>query len=327
MTPKIESGPTPITLPPTTWHSKERWVIVLIVTFSGMCLIGVIPGLQDISSGDAGSWYGIPNIDISWLSVVFTFLGIAFGVSAGRNIALAGHDRAVLAGKHRFGRPSLLQKGIRFFIALPLVLLGISLLVQAIMKEILLDVVSVAIKGSIGDWSIFVIVGTVGGIAITIPWEMYFRARADRFHSNECLTKWGKRLEYAQGLAHSVADLPFKVVQTATEATRAVASQAASATRSVAGASLNMAGRMPGEVARTAHQITSEIPLPFRRPTPPPNAPSQAPYHPSAPSPPAGAEQVAPVPNVERYCPACGAGNARAYAFCQRCGRALPTSS
>jgi len=26
----------------------------------------------------------------------------------------------------------------------------------------------------------------------------------------------------------------------------------------------------------------------------------------------------------ERYCPACGTGNARSYAFCQKCGKPLP---
>ena len=45
----------------------------------------------------------------------------------------------------------------------------------------------------------------------------------------------------------------------------------------------------------------------------PPTAPLAPPPYPNAPGVPA-----------ERFCPSCGGANARAAAFCQRCGRALP---
>ncbi len=34
-----------------------------------------------------------------------------------------------------------------------------------------------------------------------------------------------------------------------------------------------------------------------------------------------------PAPAAEKYCPACGQGNARASAFCSRCGKPLPPPS
>ncbi len=255
-------------------------MVVLIFAFSAMCVVGIIPGVQDVASGDKGSWHRIPNIYLSWVTIIFSLIGVAFGVSAGRNIAYANHDRSILSSKHRTGGPSLLQKGLRFFIGLPLVFLGVCLLVQAVFKEVLLDAVSLAIKGGLGSWTAYIIVGTVGGILITIPWEWFFRERVDRFHPTDCVTKWGKRLDYAQSLAHSVADLPFKAVRKATDTTRAVAS-----------ASVQMAGRVSGDMTRIASQVTSKLPFPAKvRPAqqnpPAPTVPaSQATESPPAPPP------------------------------------------
>ena len=50
-------------------------------------------------------------------------------------------------------------------------------------------------------------------------------------------------------------------------------------------------------------------------PPQPPYQPANAPPPPSPPSSPTSAE---------RYCPSCGGGNARAAAFCQKCGKPLP---
>lgn len=60
-------------------------------------------------------------------------------------------------------------------------------------------------------------------------------------------------------------------------------------------------------------------PPPSPPPTPAGTAPTQYPpiYPPPGPSPSTGI--------AERYCPACGAANARTYSFCQKCGKALPT--
>jgi hypothetical protein len=51
--------------------------------------------------------------------------------------------------------------------------------------------------------------------------------------------------------------------------------------------------------------------------------PASAPSGPYAASPPPGAGETTP-PVSERYCPACGAGNARVAGFCQKCGAPLP---
>jgi predicted lipid-binding transport protein (Tim44 family) len=55
-------------------------------------------------------------------------------------------------------------------------------------------------------------------------------------------------------------------------------------------------------------------------------------YSPPSPAPPPPPPPMAPPPPVpsgyavpaERYCPSCGGGNARAAAFCQKCGKPLP---
>lgn len=255
-------------------------MLVLIFAFSAMCVIGIIPGVQDVASGDKGNWNGIPNIYLSWATIVFSLIGVAFGVSAGRNIAYASHDKSILASKHHTGSPSLLQKGLRFFIGLPLMLLGISLLVQAVFKEVLLDVVSIAIKGGLGSWTAYIVVGTVGGVLITIPWEMLFRERIDRFHPNDCVTKWGKRLDYAQSLAHSVADSPFNAVRKATDTTKVVVS-----------ASARMAGRVSGTLTGMGSQLSS-------RPLSPDNAgpTRQNPPVPAVPASPAFESSPAPPP-------------------------------
>lgn len=283
----LSSSPPVLTLEPVTWRSKERWINVLILTFSVMCLVGIIPSVQDILAKDAGNWNGIPNVDLAWAGIVFSLIGIAFGVSAGKNIAYSGHDKQVLLGTHRTGRPTLLQKGLRFFIGLPLALLGISLFIQAVFKEAILDVVSVAVKGGTGTWTTFIIIGTVGGILLTIPWEMYYRERANRFHPNECITKWGKRFEYAQGLAHSVVDLPFVAVQKVTATTKAVAS-----------GSVQVAGRIPGDASRLASQLVSRIPFPQKGQSGPLN-PSEA----------RSSEPTAPPPQVSTSLPPPAAPN------------------
>jgi hypothetical protein len=51
-------------------------------------------------------------------------------------------------------------------------------------------------------------------------------------------------------------------------------------------------------------------------------APPPVPYPSNLPSSPAGPSASA----TERYCPACGATNARTYTFCQKCGKPLPPS-
>ena len=50
------------------------------------------------------------------------------------------------------------------------------------------------------------------------------------------------------------------------------------------------------------------------------------PATPYAPAPQPAAPAAAPLP-ADRYCPACGTGNARAAAFCQKCGKPLPPPS
>lgn len=59
--------------------------------------------------------------------------------------------------------------------------------------------------------------------------------------------------------------------------------------------------------------------VPNQYPGGPPYATAPTPY--SAPAP--GSAPVSTIP-IERYCPSCGAGNARASAFCQKCGKPLP---
>jgi hypothetical protein len=301
---------------PNGWSSKGRWVVILILVFSAMSLLGIVPSLQVAGSGISSSFLGpITDTDWAWASVGFTLMGLAFAVSAGRNIALASHDKAVLRSKHHAGNVSLLQKGLRFFVGLPLVLLAFALLVQAAMKEAFLDVVSVAVKASSSS-DVFVVVGTVGGILITVPWYIYFRSRADRDHPSGCLSKWGKRLEAGLDLAHSVADLPFRAVHQATEASKSVVS-----------ASTGLAARLPGAITRKAVQTAAQLPFPTRsQPSapvhaanPPPSPPPPPLSQPSAPN-----TQSVPAPAAERYCPSCGSGNARVAAFCQRCGRPLP---
>ena len=44
-------------------------------------------------------------------------------------------------------------------------------------------------------------------------------------------------------------------------------------------------------------------------------------------APPGPVSQPSPSPPADRYCPVCGAGNARVSAFCSRCGKPLPPPS
>jgi hypothetical protein len=70
----------------------------------------------------------------------------------------------------------------------------------------------------------------------------------------------------------------------------------------------------PGEPTATAMRNVVYFHPPPHPPPPPGAVPGYAP--------PTG---IVPAIAVERYCPACGAGNLRASAFCHRCGRPLPT--
>jgi hypothetical protein len=64
--------------------------------------------------------------------------------------------------------------------------------------------------------------------------------------------------------------------------------------------------------------------------TPPPfvisPAPQFAPPPPQSPPSPPSSPPGVPSSMAERYCPACGAGNARASRFCSKCGQPLPAS-
>jgi zinc ribbon protein len=81
--------------------------------------------------------------------------------------------------------------------------------------------------------------------------------------------------------------------------------------------------RIEEQQRQTNFLLQQQMQLAAMQGNPPAYSPGYPPAYVAAPPPPYAAPP-APAPTADRYCPVCGAGNARTAGFCQKCGKPLP---
>lgn len=89
---------------------------------------------------------------------------------------------------------------------------------------------------------------------------------------------------------------------------------------------LGLIGGALGIAHKPAPDVVVVSPYPTYYQQAPPLVPPPPLYNPPPPQP-TYVSAPSPTQPAERYCPACGAGNARASAFCSKCGKPLPPQS
>jgi hypothetical protein len=316
-----------------------------------------------LESGQVQSSLGglIPANAIGLLGVISTSYSILSSYRSGSSLAKTYHDRGVLRRHPLFSARSLLGTGLKVAVGIPLLLLFSAIAAQAIVGIIVGEGISVA-EAFIRNPEVaagFSLVATAGDCLIAVGTYLRVRTRVDNDQPTVLLTKWGRRVgsaldisAQARRLADRMISAPANVASGAARQLAGVAQGAGlpwpppspTAVATHASAAAVGAVRKGEDIAHTLVQhvpkpsfLTSTAPSASVMADPPPPPPRELPPPPSPPhslaaqypppptsSVPAYPRYPASTPVAERYCPTCGTGSARVYAFCQKCGRPLP---
>jgi hypothetical protein len=279
----------------STGHSPRTIWILLGV---GVALsLSTLPSyIQTIFSGDTSpSSLGIPAIDLAYAGLASLLLSVVSSNSSGRNIAYAFHDRALVSRLHLARPGSLLDSGLRLFLGIPLTILATALSLNVLVGVALSDLKSFGMDAAAG-LQVASVLGTVGGVVVTIAAYVIFRRRVGSKSPDAPVTSWGRRIFQVASIARSGTNVFEGAIQFGEQATA----------QAVYGAV--RIGHAGVGFAAAATQAASRV---ISGP-PPPHQSDQRPYFPSPPnvratiygSPPI----VAPPPSSvgPPSCPRCG---------------------